>query len=128
MKENNVMREKSSFVKGKVDKNAEDSALTKDESVCVEYNTVKPNVTARLNEIELVSPKAWDPKKSEANGIHDAIRLNKATVILSNLAILNALFVNSRSLWPSSSKWLFPKAPHHMRPLSWAIDLYTDSP
>jgi hypothetical protein len=84
---------------------------------------MKPNVTARLNEIELVSPMARDPKKSEANGIHDAIKLNRATIALSNLAILNALFVNSRSLWPSASKWLFPNAPHHMRPLSWAIDL-----
>jgi hypothetical protein len=33
MKENSVMREKSSFAKGMVDNNAEDSALTNDESV-----------------------------------------------------------------------------------------------
>jgi hypothetical protein len=33
MKENNVTREKSSLVKGKVDSNAEDSALTKEDSV-----------------------------------------------------------------------------------------------
>jgi hypothetical protein len=33
MKENSVIREKSSFANGKVDNKAEDSALTKDESV-----------------------------------------------------------------------------------------------
>jgi len=33
MKENNVIREKSLFVSGKVDNTAEDSVLTKDERV-----------------------------------------------------------------------------------------------
>jgi hypothetical protein len=80
-------------------------------------------VTDKLNEIELVSPIALDPENSEVKGIAEDITQNTATMSLSNLAILNTLLVNSKSLFPSLSKWLLPKAPHHMRPFSSASDL-----
>lgn len=91
------------------------------------YNTVNPKVTAKLREIALVNPNVDDPRTSDRKGMADANTLNTATINLSNLAILNALSVNSRSLCAVSSNRLLPKAPHHMRPLSSASDLYTDS-
>jgi hypothetical protein len=97
MKENNVISEKSSFANGKVDNRAEDSALTKDESVWIAYNAVNPKVVARLNEIELVNPRTRDPENKAVKGMTAAITLNTATISLSNFAILKALLVNSKS-------------------------------
>jgi hypothetical protein len=71
-------------------------------------------VIAKLNEIELVNPKARDPENSDVKGITEATTQNTATMSLSNLAILKALLVNSTSLCASLSMRLLPKAPHHI--------------
>ena len=58
-------------------------------------------VTAKLNAIELANPKTAAPKKNAANGATETTMLKTDTSILSNLAILNALFVSSSSFWAS---------------------------
>jgi hypothetical protein len=88
---------------------------------------VNPKVTARLSEIELVSPNACVPENKELKGMAEEIIQNAATIILSNLAILSTFFVSSESLCPSLLAWPLPKAPHHIRPFSSASDLYTTS-
>jgi len=99
-----VIFEKSSLDNGNVCNNVEDSKLTKDESVWIAYNAVNPKVTARLSEIELASPNACDPKKSEVKGIAEDTIQNMATISLSNFAILSTLSVSSESLCDSLSK------------------------
>jgi hypothetical protein len=52
---------------------------------------VNPKVIARLNEIELVSPRRGDPRKRDVKGITAAITAKTATMSLSNFATLNAI-------------------------------------
>jgi hypothetical protein len=109
---------------GRVDSRAKDSALTKDESVWIAYKVVNPKDTARLNDTELANPEtsALAPSNIDANGAAETRVVKTVMIILSNLAILNALLASSRSSWSSPPWWLCPKAPHHIRPLSSAID------
>jgi hypothetical protein len=97
MKENMVIRLESSRDIGRVDSRAEDSPLTKDESVWIAYNVVNPKVTSRLSDTELANPETSALGNDDANGATAARVLKTAMIILSNLAILNAFLASSRS-------------------------------
>lgn len=116
-----MIKEKSFPVMGKTDSKTRDSALTNDESVWIAYKAVNPSVTAKLRAIEVANPNVGTPKSSAAKGATATTMLKIDTIVLSNLAILRALLVNSISFC-SLSGWLRPKAPHHIRPFSSAKD------
>lgn len=61
------------------------------------YNMVNPNVIVKLIETELARLKADVPKYEVAKGIIEMMKPKTATIVLSNLAILSALFASSRS-------------------------------